>query len=172
MPYLLIGLTPLLSWIRCWSFISVIVLNSILSGVRVASQFSFGFHLRGTSFSNPSLSVCVCPYVWSESLVSSIKTGLVFLSMQPHYVLLLEDSVHLQFKKLSILPFCSMSSGRCWSSPLALSPLESFKQLLKLKQLGCNAGNGAKLCLMPKPSTCGWIKKPLRQSQYVVTLFT
>ena len=45
-------------------------------------QLSFDFHLHGISSSIPSLLVCICPCIWSESFVDSIYIGLVFVSIQ------------------------------------------------------------------------------------------
>ena len=59
---------------------------------------SFGLYLCGISFSNPSLSVCMCPLFWSGSLVDSIYRGLVFVSIQLVFVFWLGHSTHLHLR--------------------------------------------------------------------------
>ena len=61
---------------------------SILFDMSIATPEFFYFHLHAISFSIPSLLVCMCHR--SEvggSLVDSIYMGLVFLSIQPVYLL-------------------------------------------------------------------------------------
>lgn len=54
--------------------------------MNIAIPAFFHFHFHGIPFSIPSLSVCICPSVWSESLVAIIHVGLLFVSIEPVYV--------------------------------------------------------------------------------------
>ena len=59
---------------------------------------SFGLCLHVISFSSPSLSVCMCPLFWGESLIGTIYRGLVFVSIQPDFVFWLGHSTHLHLR--------------------------------------------------------------------------
>lgn len=86
------------------------------------SQFSFGFHLYKISFPIPSLLVCVCLYIWNESLIGSIETikKIFFLP--------------ILFHKLSLLFFISFClllwSGEFHSPDLELTHSSAFSILL------------------------------------------
>ena len=41
-------------------------------------SFFFYLHFHGILFSIPSLSICICPYKWSRSLVNSVYMSLAF----------------------------------------------------------------------------------------------
>ena len=56
---------------------------------------SFGLYFHEISFSNPSLSVCMCPLFWGGFFVGSIYRGLFFVSIQPVFVFWLGHSTHL-----------------------------------------------------------------------------
>lgn len=47
-------------------------------------SFFVCLHLHGISFFILSLSVCVCLYIWSESLVGSIYMNLILVIIQPN----------------------------------------------------------------------------------------
>ena len=61
------------------------------------SCFLFGLHLHEISFSSPSLSVSLCPFVWGGSLVDSVDRCLVLVSIQPVFVFWLGHSAYLLF---------------------------------------------------------------------------
>ena len=62
------------------------------------SSFLLVFICTECLFPHPSLSVCICLYIWSGSLVSSIYMALVFVFIQPLYVFWLQHLVHLHVK--------------------------------------------------------------------------
>ena len=59
-------------WCPTLSLITVFVLKSILCDMSIATPTSFWFPFAWNIFSIPLLSVCMCPWVWSGSLVDSI----------------------------------------------------------------------------------------------------
>ena len=83
------GVTKSWTWPSDWTELTlsltiVFVLKSILSDMSISTPAFFWFLFE--SFSNPSLSDYMCPWVWSGSLINSMYAGLVFVLIQPIYV--------------------------------------------------------------------------------------
>ena len=127
---------------------------------------SLGFHLRRKIFSILSLLICMCPYIWSESFVDSLHRDLVFISIEPICVFLLELLVHLFWKWLLIcmiwLPF-TLLFWLCFCRPFlcCFLPRENFFIIC------CKAGlvvlNSLNFCLSVK-----FLISPLNLSDILV----
>lgn len=94
--YLLVWLTPLLSSNDLLCLLLHSFLKSLVCVIWVyLPQHSFGFRLHGIQFFTSSLSICVCPYFWSVSILGNIYMDLVFLFIQLFYVFWLMNLFHL-----------------------------------------------------------------------------
>ena len=69
-------------WLIHWSLCSILCLLTVFCFKLyfvlwvLIRWLSFDFHLHGIPFYVPSLSVCLCHYIWSGSLIDSIYKGL------------------------------------------------------------------------------------------------